>query len=180
MIMPEANVYKMPEDLGRINAISYCCWNIRCYFKYRDEIVRLLLNAKLDILVLVETFLDDTHLDDTLNIDGYSFYRQDRTPESGKVCGGGILIYVRDTLCTVPNWTASKCNTSIETVWIKIKYPKNRPTYLCGIYRPPDGDIEMALQQLDEDISDVTDNVECELALLGDVNIDFLKPRSTV
>ena len=59
-----------------MNAISYCSWNIRSFFKYRDEVERLLKVAKLDILVLLETFLDDSHLDDTLNIRGYSVYRQ--------------------------------------------------------------------------------------------------------
>ena len=50
---------------------------------------------------------------------------------------------------------------------------------MCALYRPPDGDVDNALTQLDEDVMGITENVECELVFLGDVNIDTLKSRTT-
>ena len=58
----------------------------------------LLIIGKIDVLVLNETFLDESVEDCNINIDGYIFYRADRTSDSGKDCGGGIVVYVKSSL----------------------------------------------------------------------------------
>ena len=60
-----------------------------------DEITEILVTNKIDIAVLVETWLHGGIHDDLINIPGYTFYRKDRA--DGRV-GGGILVYSRDEL----------------------------------------------------------------------------------
>ena len=52
--------------------------------------VKVLGPCALDIIGLIETFLNNQVDNDVLNIDGYDFERRDR---EGKL-GGGILVFI--------------------------------------------------------------------------------------
>ena len=90
--MPNENGVVPPHELGSIKAMLFCSWNIRSIMKHFDEVKRFLIVSKTDILVLVETFLDDQIDDRQLAIDGFYFYRCDRQASSAKATGGGIII----------------------------------------------------------------------------------------
>ena len=72
------------------------------------------------------------------------------------------------------------CTPYVEIQWIKIKLTKSRPFYLAAIYRLPDGSIVEFLESLEEQLLLVSDNVESEWVLLGDINIDTLVRSRTV
>ena len=62
-------------DLLRVNCVSLAEYR-KCY-----------------IICLIETWLDSTYPDNLLEIDGFSFARLDRTADSGKRKGGGLLMF---------------------------------------------------------------------------------------
>ena len=125
------------EEVGAIKAMSFCTWNVRSLVKHFDEVKRFLLIGKIDIMVLIKTFLNDSIEDDRLNIDGYLFYRAARTVESGKCSGGAIMIYVRSSIVIVPILSYFKCTPDFESLWMRIKLTNSCPFYLCALYRPP-------------------------------------------
>ncbi len=53
-----------------------------------------------------------------------------------------------------------------------------RPTYIGCVYRPLSGNIDSALEFLEDQILDIRAKGICDLVLLGDYNINSLKPRS--
>ena len=54
------------------------------------------LSEKFDIIILVETWLNDTISDSELGFEGFNIFRCDRNPaNSSNSRGGGILIAVR-------------------------------------------------------------------------------------
>ena len=58
------------------------------------EGLKLLIQDKIDVLMLSETKLDDTYMSNQFQIEGFSIlFRADRNAH-----GGGLLIYVRDEI----------------------------------------------------------------------------------
>ncbi len=72
-----------------------------------------------DILVLTETWLDNSHADAEITIQGYETLRKDRKPDPNR---GGVCVYIRDSLPAEEITIAEHdedCNC--ETLWIKIQ-----------------------------------------------------------
>ena len=166
------------EALGAIKAMSFVTWNVRSLVKNLDEVKRLLIVGKVDVLVVVESYLDVSVDDCSLNINGYIFYRADRTLDSGKSCGGGIVVYVRNGLSSAPILTHSKCTLDYESLWIRIKLERSHPFYLCAVYRPPDGDVPQFLDYLEQSFFDISEEKDCEWVLLFDMNLNTFRARN--
>ena len=75
--------------LSKLKGISFCSLNIRSLYKNYDSIRAMLYRSEIDCLLLNETFLNASLLDEELEIPGYRFIRFDRTAESGKKSRGG-------------------------------------------------------------------------------------------
>ena len=92
------------------------------------DTLTLIIKERLDILVLVETKLDDSFTDKQCIIEGYAKpYRLDRNCN-----GGGILIFVRKD---IPSKELNKHNftKNIEALFIEINLRKNN-FLLVGTY----------------------------------------------
>ena len=134
------------EALQKVRGVSVAAYNIRGLINKLDEIAILLKRSKLDVLILCETFLTSKVTDCELEVNGYNFFRSDRTLTSGKTRGGGLLIYSnldRDVTC-IPE--GKFCDRHIETLWVKLILKRARPTYILGCYRPPDGNLDSGLK----------------------------------
>src|SRR5215813_4512513 len=68
-----------------------------------------------DIIIFTETFLSEDIPDSLLYIDGFKFYRKDR---SGGKSGGGIIFYYKEHISTslIPDLDL----LDAESLWIKI------------------------------------------------------------
>ena len=74
-----------------------------------------------DIIVLTETWLDDTILSELVICDKYAIYRSDRNANnSARQIRGGVLIAVSKRLKCLPMHTNIM---SIEHCWVKILLP---------------------------------------------------------
>ena len=115
----------------------------------------LLQESDLDCLCIQESFLNHSILDHEINIDGYRTWRFDRTEESGKHGGGGLVMYTNcdREFMEVPN--SALCTPHLEVAWLKLSLTQARDTYICNVYRPPDGSVEIALTTLREQIEEL-------------------------
>ncbi len=135
----------------------------------------MLLDSKLDCLCLQETFLKDIISDNELQIPGYKLIRHDRHSGSGKNSGGGLLIYttLKRNFEEIEN--SHVCTPNIESHWIRLKLTNAHDTYICNMYRPPDGNISDASETLEHQLINLDIPLNADVLFLGDVNIDLLK-----
>ena len=92
---------------------------------------KIIIQGKLDIIVVTETKVDDSYPTSQFFIEGFCKpYRMDRNKH-----GGGILIYIRED---IPSKQLSKHNFTkhIEGMFIEINLRKTR-WLLFGTYHPP-------------------------------------------
>ena len=110
-----------------VNNIIIACLNINSLANKFDQLTTV-INDNIDILVLVETKLDDTFPESQFFINGFSKpYRIDRNRN-----GGGVMIYVRQD---IPSKRLSKHNlpSDIECLCVEINLRKSK-WLLCGTY----------------------------------------------
>ena len=99
------------------------------------------LNNYIDILLIVETKLDDSFPMNQFRIDGVQLYRLDRCSH-----GGGIFLYIRDNI-PAKGLKQYKLPTDIEAIIIEINLWK-RKWLLCGNYNPHEGRISYHLKNI--------------------------------
>ena len=70
-----------------------CSLNAPSLRKHKDEIEVLMRENKIDVFAINETKLDSKTKDEQVSVEGYNILRRDRNSY-----GGGVAIYLRDTL----------------------------------------------------------------------------------
>ena len=154
--------------------------NIRSLLRHIDELQKQL--DGFDIIAITETWLTKRADDRLLHFPNFSFIRQDRTYLNEKNIvkkGGGILLYFKTTL--EPYITLldhSTNNKHIEETWVQCKMPGHKNFTLGIIYRPPMGDVETCIKEIDKVLLATLGKgnpMGRELYLLGDFNIDYSK-----
>ena len=113
-------------NIGHINARS-----LRSEDKF-EEIVSLVLDLKLDIFAVSETWLNDPVSADSLQIPSFSpMFRLDRS--NGRRAGG-VALYISSSLVAKRKLDLEK--VGIELLWVEIEL--KRHSFICGVcYRPP-------------------------------------------
>ena len=86
------------KDMAGLKGITVAHLNIRSINRKLEEVVRILAQGDIDILCLSETWLNAYIPDHMISICGYNQLRHDRTNESGKSTGGGVMIYFKNYL----------------------------------------------------------------------------------
>ena len=107
----------------------------RSLIKQIDQFRYFLKEKQFGIICLIETLLDETISDHEVNIEGYDIVRKDRNRK-----GGGVAIYVRNTINYMIR--AEFDAKDLETITIEIK-PKSKPFIINCVYRPPDSTVEL-------------------------------------
>ena len=169
-------MYSELSDLASLKGITIGHINIRSIYRKLEEVIRILTVGKLDVLCITESWLNCYVHDSMLNTDGYNIIRADRTASSGKSTGGGIIVYYKNTLnlSALPEYTL--CTPNAEIMWLTLQLKQTRPQYIGVVYRPPDGDYNTLLDTLQEQLTNL--NVRnCDRMVIGDMNVDLLKPR---
>ena len=121
-------------------------------------------HTKPDILVLVETWLDEDITDsmvipESLNME---VYRRDRP---GDANGGVLLAITKDYLST----PAKELETDCEAVWAVISLAGAKKLHVCAYYRPDEND-GGSLDQLDQALSRIGQRNN-HLWVIGDFNL---------
>ena len=91
--------------------------------------------------------------------------------------GGGVAFYIRENLDYSIHSEHSLMNDSIESLLIEIKVPDSKNILIMVIYRPPNSNIQLFLEYLQELLHDqIFNNKDC--FIVGDYNIDISKCHS--
>ena len=143
--------------------------NIRSLRNKVHEVAELLSTNQM-ARALSETWLNSSDNDEDLAIDGYYLFQQD-CPDRG----GGVCIYVLDSIPARIDMQFSR--PDIELLCIRIHLQKHRAGLLVGcLYRPPSADasfwtrLEATLEGAEGE----------EVIMLGDLNVNFLLPESSL
>ena len=142
---------------------------VRCKFK------------DFDVIGICETWLNSSYTDNLVNIDTYTLFRIDR--EEGNIenatnknkRGGGLALYIGSKFkghCKKLD-ACSKITTDLEQLWVILEKPNVRNVAVCILYKPPTGDVELALKQLTVSIKTIQSLYDVEFVIMGDMNVNY-------
>ena len=129
------------------------------------EQLKIIVSGNVDILVIIETKIDDTFPTSQFLIEGYSKpYRLDRNRYAG-----GILIFIRDD---IPSKLLSRHNFShdIEGIFVEINLRKEK-LLLFGTYHPPSQSDLYYFEQIGQSL-DIYNRGYNKIILAGDFNAE--------
>ena len=116
------------------------------------------------IVAVVESWTTDDLRDSELYLDGYDMYREDKKP--GK--GGGILLYVKDTLKSVRFNKLASVGFE-QSIWCIVELKSSR--YLIGTcYRSPSNSAENGERLLELLYTAVIQSRVSNVIVIGDFN----------
>ncbi|KAI4456698.1 l1 transposable element-related [Holotrichia oblita] len=101
--------------------------------------------------VVAETWLDNAIPNESLHIQGYLVVRKDRVTR-----GGGVCIYIRESLLVVP----LSCSTSIEQAWVGVEIGCTKLA-LDVFYKPPNFHYKLFCDYLEEQVTTVSMEYDC-------------------
>ncbi len=162
------------KSLANLRGVTFAHLNIRSLLNKKDDICLLLSESKLDCLCLTETHLKSFIDDSELLCAGYDLFRYDRTRASGKSSGGGIAIYTNSDRTFVEVLNSHICTPDIEAVWLKLSLERAHDTYICSVYRAPDGNVDRGIDTLCQQIENLGITFRDDIIFLGDFNVDLL------
>ena len=150
--------------------------NVQSLLPKLPDIEAELQQRDADIYCFTETNLKTGTPNRLVSLPGYRLYRQDRTL-GRKKAGGGVAVYLRDTLQATRIATPAPSGQSYaESLWLSVKLNKKRATTIGCIYRPPSTNAT----QVDADYDHIEEQLQAVLAahpsqkivVTGDLNSD--------
>ena len=168
------------SDLGDLKGITFLHWNARSLYPKFEEIVQINANSKAECCIYTETWLTENTPTSMLDMEGYNIFRQDRDVRSGKERGGGIMVYVKTRLNLSMVERHSFCSRDCEILTLRLSLINVREIYIVIIYRPPDGNVKEFVTRLDNLIAGLSNKLNIEVNLIGDVNLDLKKRNGPV
>ena len=103
--------------------------NINSIISKIDELCIIAKKSRASVIGITESKLDETILDEEINIDGYELARSDRNRH-----GGGVVCYIRNDISFNVRGDFS---SEIENIFSDIFLPKTKPILIGILYRPP-------------------------------------------
>ena len=157
--------HNLTLNIGHIDARSL---NVEDKF---DEISSLVIEHKLDIFAVSETWLNPSISGDLLCIPGFSpMFRLDR--KDGRRAGG-VALYVSSSLASIRRNDLE--HDDFELLFVEIKV--NSLTFVCGVcYRPPNNNSvlnDALLDHLQFCVDSINARPGTFVLLLGDFNAHF-------
>ena len=129
-------------------------------------------NNKFSIIALAETNVGP-ELSSLYQLTGYNSFYQNTISDKSK--GTGVALYICDTLSATVNGNFSSVTDDLETLFVSIS-SSDSPVTVGVVYRPPSGDIDSALSEL----SDLLTDLPRGSYLVGDFNIDLHEKNSKI
>jgi len=166
-LLPEQDCQTKIEML---NDVSIYFQNINRGRQKIIEIYKSVLTNEYDVIILLETNLDDSFYSEELFDDRYVVFRGDRNERTSvKKEGGGVLIAVKRKFDVSEVDVFHK--EFLEHVWLKFKFP-NKNLFLCAIYLAPDVDLACYSMHV-EDVKYIFDSLEIndDMIVCGDYNL---------
>ncbi len=161
------------QCLRNLKGRSFASLNMRGILSKFDSLKPVIEYSNVDVFALCESFLNPNISDSEISIDGYSIVRGDRDHRSGKLNGGGLIMYTNDDADITPIPDGHFCSPNIECQWVVLKLTKARPVFICNTYRPPDASVQDSLYDLESHRLRLDIPHNADVLYMGDINIDF-------
>ena len=129
---------------------------------------------------LTETWLNELIPDSSIDIPNFTPIRLDRSGETSKSKGGGVMLYVNNQWCNNITIKSSECNNNIEILTVNLRpfyLPREFTNiFLTVLYIPPSANKAIAAEYIQELANDLaTAKPDALQIILGDVNRTPLK-----
>ena len=154
------------------NSFSLLNYNIRSFHKNGPSFESLLDNLHINFkcLVITETWINENNLN-LCSLPNYNSFHTYRPFGHIYASSGGVSVLCDSELKANKNTNLSLCNAHIETCIVDFKY-RNELFTIVGIYRPPRGNKEDFLSELDRILNSI-DTVHRTITLVGDFNLNL-------
>ena len=171
-----SNKYYTPETFqtSQVQNLTQCLsvinFNIRSFKKNSDEFLGFLAacNYSFDILILTETWARcETH--SLHHLQGYNSIHNYRDGKKG----GGVSIYVRESIRCEPIDAFNISTENIECVGVKVYHNPSDSISFLGVYRPPRGNKRIFIDELENILG--LNEFSPKTVITGDFNICLLK-----
>ncbi|XP_060696811.1 uncharacterized protein LOC132825498 [Hemiscyllium ocellatum] len=104
------------------------------------------------VLCFTETWLTRATPDCTLQPEGFSIHRMDRSPAMGKARGGGVCLLINTSWCSDVVNLVSYCSLHLEYLMVKCCPPclpqEFTSAIIIAVYIPPDAEVKNALHEI--------------------------------
>ena len=158
-------VIQVSRGASGIGGLNCFYTNARSLRNKKDELFSYISNEDIDILCVTESWVNEIEFSDTISefdLQGYNMYISQRT---GRI-GGGIIIYIKNNIVSSLNTSIKQ--DGVESLWIDIRFSKNRMVHLGAFYRPPGqtDDIDELM------IREISKGCETDAVIIGDFNLN--------
>ena len=127
------------------------------------------LKKSFSMIGFSETWLSD-HVSPLLHLDNYTLVESHRD----KKRGGGVCLYVNDTLSFVKRPDLSVFNEIIDSLFIEVRAPHSNEKVVIGVlYRPPKSSTAEFITHFHNLLS-VISSEKSDCYIMGDFNINML------
>ena len=116
-------------------------------------------------------------------IDGYNKFILDKIKleksDFYKRKGSGVAIYLDNKYNSATlDQSLSVCTVDAEILTVKFTTGKNYTNFVIGVYRPPSGNVNKFIEQLDSVISTINTSANTSIHIQGDFNLNLYNPTS--
>lgn len=155
-------ISKKVEDKKKIGGMTVMLVNCRSVCNKIEKFRTLLEVHRPELVVAVETWLDDGYSENELSVDGYVLHRRDRNKH-----GGGIMVAVKNGVRGTVMWI----DEETEMMGMKISVGLES-FHFIAVYRPPNGGEEL-LNRLEQRVTELS-RVE-RVVIAGDLNLPHVR-----
>ena len=163
------------KDIAKNKGHSILYWNARSLYPRLEEVERIIDSSKTELFGIVETWLNSNTTNQEINFDKYLMYRADRTAESRKKGGGGLVFYYKEGLKVIHLTEFQTCNPDLECIWLQLQLVNTKKINFGLIYRPPSGNVINFLNHIEDICLTMRQQYNCEINFGGDININLSK-----
>lgn len=148
--------------------------NIGALTQKLDDVRVIIEEYKIHILGLSETWIKKDAPNIIYAINGYTLIRCDRIVRDG----GGLCIYLKQNIMfEILEVNIEFTKTELETLWILIE-EQDAPKFILGfVYLHPAIKWEEAINELRNQVDELTGKYKGEVIIMGDTNCDLLKEK---
>ena len=171
------------DEIGNKKGMHMAHLNVRSIVNKWDNIKANFMNSGIHILSFSESWLHNQLPDNLFHLgDDYTLVRLDRIWNDSNNTnyppkkGGGVCTFIKNSLDFSESSFAylNKSIKDIEIQWISISQKPNKTILIGNCYRPPQGNIDVFLDTIEEQLTHL-DLDKIEVFLLGDFNIDIME-----
>ena len=168
------------QDLDKAKGVKLLHVNVRSLPNKIDQLRVQLSTTSLDVISVSETWAKKCLSSQLFQIQGYNIERQDRDlSKTTKKKGGGLVTYINAT--KFPDYLVlDKLSVSepfLEALWVKIRRSHCKDLVICNLYRPPEGNLQKALNHLNASLHNLNMS-KIDLYIMGDMTVDYLNKSS--